>query len=260
MPAMSSSVAQHESECLARLFGDRFQFIQGKRGYRFAIDSLILASEPASLEAPLLDLGCADGILPILLWRRFTIAPLVGLEIQPQLAARARRNAEMHGAAEAIEIIEGDLCRARELLPAQGFRSAISNPPYYAHKSGRLNTSSERAVAYHEIRCTMSDVLRAARYALRPDGSLWLIYPVERFHQLVSEATKLNLNIERLRFVHPFADQPANRLIAQLRPNRRAAPVIAPPLVVYREAGCYSDEIASRIETLVGLSTQPPVL
>ncbi|MCA9524116.1 MAG: methyltransferase domain-containing protein [Myxococcales bacterium] len=237
-----------QTECEARLFGERLRFIQGSGGYRFAIDALILATEPPRIDPPVLDLGCADGILPVLLWRLFASAPQVGVEIQPHLAERARRNVALHGAEEAIEVIDGDLRDLRALVQPQHFRTAISNPPYYAHNAGRLNPNGERAIAYHELQCTMVDVMRAARVGLRPDGLLWLIYPVERFADLTATARQERFNIEYLRFVHPFAQEPANRFVAMLRLNRRSPPIVAPPLVMYREPGHYSDAVEERIE------------
>ena len=117
---------RRDDETLDAFYHGRVRVLQKKKGYRFSVDAPLLADfirTRADDEA--LDLGTGSGIISLLL----SVKPfrrIAALEIQAGLADLARRNVEINGLGDRIEVVEGDL-RAYE--PGRRFDLIFSNPP-----------------------------------------------------------------------------------------------------------------------------------
>ncbi len=61
-------------------------------------------------------------------------------------------------------MVLGDIRGVRRLFPPQSFDHVVSNPPYMPVDKGRLNPDSQKAIARHEILCSIGDVIAAAAY------------------------------------------------------------------------------------------------
>jgi tRNA1(Val) A37 N6-methylase TrmN6 len=83
-------------------------------------------------------------------------------------------------------IVFGDtVSKAGELAQVDSgkFDLIFSNPPFYATASGRLNQSSEKLQARHEVLGNLEIFISCAQKKLRPKGSFYFIFPVKRlFH------------------------------------------------------------------------------
>ena len=75
------------------LFDGGLTLLQEKRGYRFSVDSVLLASfVEADGATSLLDLGCGCGIMPLVLAHRHPgLKRVVGVELQEALAHQIGR-------------------------------------------------------------------------------------------------------------------------------------------------------------------------
>lgn len=238
-------------ETLEAIFDGALRCIQPADGYRFALDSLLLAlfswSGPGG---DVLDLGTGSGIVALLMARAPGVRTVVGLELQPRMADIARRNAALDGVADRVSTLEGDLRRARALVRQGGYNQVVANPPYHRVGDGRLNLHPERAMARHEVAATVDDVLAAAEWAVRGRGPIRLVYPVMRLQDVLGALHRHRLVLSRLRLVHPLPDRPANQALIEVR-RGGAGPVVAePPLVVHTEGRVYSRELAQFIASL----------
>jgi tRNA1Val (adenine37-N6)-methyltransferase len=215
---------------------------QPARGYRFALDALLLAHF-AQLEAreQALEVGCGSGVVLVLLAKMRRYAHLTGVEIQPQLAALARENLRQNSVQNA-EILEADIREAVNTLPAHSFHLLLSNPPYRRAGAGRLNPQPEKAIARHEIRMKLEDLFDAAQKLLRPDGRLTVILPGFREADFDRLVLQHSLVLGERRYVHSFAAEPAAFFLATV--SRVKGPVVGHPrLVIYETAGVYTNEM-----------------
>ena len=76
------------------LFDGRMVCRQPRQGYRFSVDSILLAHfSPVQNGDSVLDMGCGCGIVGLIMMFRWQtlLQKLVGLEIQPELAELAER-------------------------------------------------------------------------------------------------------------------------------------------------------------------------
>jgi tRNA1Val (adenine37-N6)-methyltransferase len=228
---------------------------QPRRGYRFNIDALILAEFVASsVDQPpelVIDLGCGCGVVGLLLARRWPSCRAVLVEIQPELAQLARSNARDNGLEDRVQVVCADLVEISRWAPREGTRTlALSNPPYYPLRKGRVSADPMVAAAKHELSCTLAQLLSAAERALPPGQSLLLIHDARRRAELMEELELRHFSWRRERFVLPLPMRPAKRLMWQLVRRTSGADRVAwqlppsePPLVIHQQPGVYSGEL-----------------
>ena len=238
----------------------KLQIRQPADGYRFSIDPLILAwhlPPPQDLHGkdPVqgLDIGTGCGIIPLILSSHYSHIQMTGIEIQAQLAAFAVQNITINRLSHRIRIEHRDIRSVRSL--AQGSADFITcNPPHTARAAGRINPDSQRAIARHEIRMTLADLLAAASRLLQPGGRLFTIYPVARMSEALDQMPAYSLFPQRRRMIHFKTDQPAARFLVEAVKDAPArAEETLPPLHLREGSGRYTPEALAIFE-FAGLS------
>ncbi|MEM4658373.1 MAG: methyltransferase [Candidatus Methanosuratincola sp.] len=242
---METTAPRHgEEETVDGPYG--LKIVQRKRGYRYSQDSLILAEFAATdRKMVVCDLGTGSGVIPLILAKRGLAKRIVGIEIQPRLAEIARRNVAINGYEGIIEIVELDLRRVSERLPCRSFDYVLSNPPYREPSAGKIAPDEEKAIAKHEMLCTMGDVLDAMRYLLKPLRRGACIYPAARTPELMVEARKRRLEPKRIQFVYPPSALPqhggkgrgAELVVVEFLKEGKPGAEVLPPLFTFKEKG-----------------------
>ncbi|MGH7411948.1 MAG: tRNA1(Val) (adenine(37)-N6)-methyltransferase [Candidatus Methylomirabilis sp.] len=227
-----------EGESLDALGSGGLNIVQSAKGFRHSMDALLLASfaSPRPTDQ-VLDLGCGNGAIGLLFAHRHPRVRVVGLEIQPALAGRARRGAQVNGLHDRVEIIEGDLREIQGRLPPAGFDLVLCNPPYREVGRGRLNPDPETSQARHELLATLSDVATAIRYAIAPKGRTCLIYHASRLAELLARLRAERLEPKVLRSVHSYPGADAELILVEARREGRPGLHILSPLFVYQTRG-----------------------
>lgn len=229
-------------ETLDALLRGRIRVIQPRRGPRVSLDALLLGNFAGTRgKRRIVDLGCGVGTVALALLRVDARATVVGVEVQPALAALARRNAVLNGVAARFEVLEADLRAAP--LPAGEMDLVVSNPPF--HAPSRPAETSERAVARQELLCTLTDVAAAGRRLLRARGELALIHPAVRVAELLRALADADVAPRVLRFVHSVAGEPALRVLALGARGYRGGVEVQSPLIVHGpDRRAYTEEAA----------------
>jgi len=242
-----------EEETLDAILDGRLQVFQNKKGYRFSLDSILLAHF-ASLKprARAIDLGCGNGIIVLITAKRFPHVHCVGLEIQENLAALARKNTQLNGLNGRVEIFSGDARNIKDIFGARSFDTVIFNPPYRKLNSGRINPYPEKAIARHEINGSLKDFLTAAKYLLKPAGSVFTIYPARRLVELVYLFR--NSGIEPKIMRHVYSDNLSDAQFALVEGKRGSKEElkIKSPLFIYDRDKNYSQEMTGIFKELSG--------
>lgn len=243
MPVKSKAAVLRPGERLEDLQRCNLKIIQSDATYRFGIDSVLLADfAPVRRGDRVLDLGTGNGVIPLLLAGKREPGLIHGLEIQPRLVDMARRSVALNGLDDLIDIFEGDLCRPpAELIPGS-YDLVVSNPPYLS-TGGKVNPRQELAIARHEIKCTLADVIRTGTRMLRHRGRLALIYRPGRLVELFTCMRAEGVEPKTLRFVHPTLDRGATMVLVEGVKGARPHLNVLPPLVVYDGEGNYTEEI-----------------
>lgn len=207
----------------------RLRLLQPRRGYRAATDAVLLAAAcPAGPGQAVLDLGCGAGAASLCLAARVPGVGLTGLELQPEYADLARRNAARNGVAMVVET--GDLTRMPVAL-RHDFDHVIANPPWYP-PGGTPSPVAVRATAMQVVLPIAAWVEAAAR-RLAPGGTLTMITGADSLPEMLS-AMGTKLGSAAVLPLAPRDGRAALRVILRAKKGGRAAFRLLAPLVIHR--------------------------
>jgi tRNA1Val (adenine37-N6)-methyltransferase len=213
---------------------------QLKKGYRFAVDSPILADFLPRSAKPALEVGCGVGVVSLLALQQKKFPAVTGIEIQEALYRLALENGTANGFAGRFQVIRGDFNRI--FAGIANVQTIFCNPPFFKTGQGRISPDPTIRLARFEVALTLAGLLRGCAAVLSPRGKLFLIFPFSRQKELLETAAAHGLHAARLRAVRPFADSPPDRFLVQL--GKTAAPCRRErPLVIFREKGLYTAEM-----------------
>jgi len=177
---------------------------QGKSGYRFSIDSVLIAHHAGQRPGEtVLELGAGCGIISLIMaLREPGIKKIYGIEIQKELAQIAKWNVRANGMKNKIQILRRDFRSFKFNEIEAGADLVVSNPPFRKNFSGRRNPNLQKAIARHEIKATLKDVIQAARRALSCRGRLVVLYPSQRLTDVLTEMKSSGIEPKFLRIVY----------------------------------------------------------
>lgn len=192
------------------------KIIQARNSYRFSIDSILLVNfiRVKNYEH-IIDLGSGSGIIPILLFNKNKKISIYGIEIQKELADMAIKSVELNKLQNHITIIREDIKNVKNIFKSGKFDVVVSNPPYIPLGHGKINPLSSRAVARHEIKCSLEDILSVSNYLLKNKGRFYLIYKTNKLIKLLLELKKYAIEPKTLQFIHPKQGEKSNLVLLE---------------------------------------------
>jgi len=203
-------------ESLDLFLGGKLQIIQKKKGYRFSIDTVLLGQfVRIRKNEKVIDLGTGCGILPLLLSQNAKANSFVGVEIQRDLTECAEKNVLLNHLEDRISILKQDFRELKTIFPQGSFDVVLSNPPYREYRTGRINPSIDKAIARHEIKGKLEDLISIASYLLPPKGRCYLIFPALRAVDLFVALRKGKLEPKRIQFVYPRMGEEAKFILVE---------------------------------------------
>lgn len=243
-----------EEETADGILNGSLRVFQKKKGYRFSLDSILLSHfSLLKTKTSNIDLGCGNGIIMLILARRFPYTSWAGVEIQEDLAALAQKNVQANGLDGRIKILCADARTIKKILPANSFDSVIFNPPYRKLKSGRINPQLEKAIARHEITGSLNVFLQASKYLLKPGGRVFTVYPAKRLVELISLFRLSAIEPKRLKLVFSDYCSAAEFVLVEGRAQSSEGLEIEQPLYVYDQDKKYTREMSDVFSELCQL-------
>lgn len=238
------TVELKKNERIDDLERNGYQIIQRTDGFCFGMDAVLLSGFAVVKRGEkVLDLGTGTGIIPILLEAKTEGEHFSALEIQGELADMARRSVALNRLEKKITIVNGDIKEASQIFGPASFDVVTSNPPYMNDARGLKNPDLPKAIARHEVLCTLEDVVREAAKVLKTGGRFYLVHRPHRLAEIINTLTAYRLEPKRMKMVHPFADREANMVMIEAVRGGGAFLKVEAPVIVFREPGVYSDEI-----------------
>ena len=221
-----------------------YQIIQSQERFCFGMDAVLLSDfVKGKSGAKILDMGTGTGIIPILLEAKEKGEQFFALEIQKESVEMARRSVQLNGLQDKIQVIEGDIKEASKFMKASSFDIVTCNPPYMNSQHGITNPDLPKAIARHEILCTLEDVVREGAKLTKQRGSFYLIHRPFRLAEIMGMLLKYKLEPKRMRLVYPYIDKEPNMVMIQAVKGGNSRIQIESPLIVYEKNGTYTEEI-----------------
>lgn len=221
------------------------QLYQSKIGYRFSVDSLLLYKFVNLKKVEnIADLGAGSGIVGILLAKKYPDAHIALFEIQENLIKLAEKNVVLNRLEDRVKVIRCDLREIATLsFETSSYDLVVSNPPFRKYRSGLINIEEEKAIARHEIKLSLHELINVSSSLLRAKGRLCLIYHPCRLSELIDSLREKDIEPKRLQFVHSNMSSESKMVLLEAVKGGRTGLKVERPLYIYKEDGNYTEEM-----------------
>ena len=189
-----------------------YHIIQNTRDFCYGIDAVLLSDFARVKKGEqALDLGTGTGIIPILL--------------------------------KAKTIRTGDIKEATAIFGRASFSVVTCNPPYMHGNHGLTNPHLPKAIARHEVLCTLEDVISQTAQLLKPRGRFYMVHRPFRLAEIMGLMMQYKLEPKRMRLVYPYVDREPNMVLIEGLLGGNSRITVEKPLIVYEKPGVYTQEI-----------------
>ena len=221
-----------------------YYVIQDAEKFCFGMDAVLLSGfAKVKKNEDVMDLGTGKGIIQILLRAKKQGNSFTGLEIQEECAQMAQRSVAYNHLEDSVKIVQGDIKEAADIFGAASFHVVTSNPPYMIGKHGLTNPHMPKAIARHEVLCTLEDVVSQASRVLKDRGRFYMVHRPFRLAEIMNVLTKYHLEPKRMQLVYPYIDREPNMVLIEALKGGNSRITVEPPLIVYEKPGVYTRNI-----------------
>ncbi len=221
-----------------------YKIIQHPDKFCFGMDAVLLSNyAKVKPGEKCLDLGTGTGIIPILLAAKTKGEHFTGLEIQPGSVEMATRSVRYNNLEDRIDIVEGDIKEAAAIFGPSTIHVVTSNPPYMTNHHGLKNPTDAKAIARHEVLCSLEDVISQTARVLVPGGRCYFVHRPFRLVEIFTLMKQYKLEPKRMRLVYPYKDREPNMVLIEGVRGGGPQLTVEAPLIVYEAPGVYTQEI-----------------
>lgn len=144
---------------------------------------------------------------------------------------------------EQIDIVTGDIKEASQIFGKGSMDVITTNPPYMIGGHGMANPESAKAIARHEVLCTLEDIIRESARILKAGGRFYMVHRPFRLAEILTAMCEAKLEPKRMRLVYPYVDKEPNMVLIEGIRGAKSRMTVDPPLIVYEKDGSYTREI-----------------
>ncbi|VAX14841.1 hypothetical protein MNBD_NITROSPINAE04-1691 [hydrothermal vent metagenome] len=223
--------------------GRRLTLDQDETGYRYGPDSFILADFFCNdRSGPVADLCAGVGVVSILVGFKRPQIKITAVEIRKKAVALALGNAKKSGLSN-FSAVTADIMSAGNLFRGRPFDCVVSNPPYRKNGSGRISPDSAKAVSTHEIKMSLSGLVKVSSRILRKNGNLTIIMSFDRLGEYRSILKKNGFSESRFREVKADAFSAPKLFLSEARLKTKVTLSVLKPFELRSPHGGDSDEL-----------------
>lgn len=203
------------------------KIFQPVKGFRFGTDSVLLSKFIGKKRcARVLEIGAGSGVISAILHKAYGFELIDAVEYQKNMYDCLVKTVNENGFNGKINPVFSDI---KDFKPHRHYDMIVSNPPYRKRFTGKASTEDTKNIARFDNELTIDDIFAFGKSYLRTLGFLFLSLDADMAQEIFSKAKDYNLELKRLRFLHPDIDKPAKIVFVELRKNAGRELKVEPP-------------------------------
>ncbi len=181
---------------------DGLKIVQDTRLYRFTSDSVLLSRFAKGKNGDTVADFCAgSGIVAYHFYalnrQKLKNLTFTLFELQETLSALSQKTAQINGF-ENFTFEQGKLQEIDEKY-REKFSLVLCNPPY--ERGGFENDDYAKAICRKEITINLTEIAKAAAFALKFGGRIALLHRADRLAEVCYTLHEVNIEVKRIQFV-----------------------------------------------------------
>lgn len=218
------------------ILNGKIKLYQPKRGYRVAVDPILLASMvELKSKQTILDVGCGVGTISLILKYMDNSQTITGIDVDSVMTELCEKNSKENSLP--LNIVNSPICSP--LLKSKNFDTVVTNPPFYNPESFR---SSEKKLTANFETASLKSWISFCLKRLKPNGNFYIIHLPERLKDILESLGSLVGKIEIFP-IYSHQNEPAKRIIVKCKKASKEPLKILPGLVSHKDNNEYSDDM-----------------
>lgn len=209
--------------------------VQPAKGFRYSTDAVFLAAFSAYTYAAFwADLGSGCGILAYRLANTWPLSHGIAIERDTDIFCYAKRNLNQLP----VSLIKGDL----RFFPwnENVLDLVVCNPPFFDPIASRPSPNLAKRIARHSFAGDMVSFGEAVYQALKIDGRLCFVFPVDLVQPKVGALEQAGFSIRRKLYLKSFLDLDPHRVCIEMVKTKTLPEINE--LTIFESPGNYTEE------------------
>jgi tRNA1(Val) A37 N6-methylase TrmN6 len=224
------------------LIDGKVHLLQPEKGYRVSMDTVMLAAAvPAKPGQRVLEAGTGSAGAALCVAHRCQEVDVVGIELQPSMAALARKNITLNKLDDRMQVVEGCVTTRPEELGLEQFDHVFANPPYLEHGSALRPPTDSKGIAHMDSTAKLKDWVKFCLAMVKKKGTLTFVFRADRLHDLLyllqGKAGEVVLCP-----LWPRVGTPAKRVLVQAKKQLNGVLALSAGIALHGEVDRYTPE------------------
>ena len=232
-------------EVLNDLVGKNLKIYQDDDYFKFSLESILLPNFVTInlKDQKILDLCSGNAPIPLVLSTK-TKKKIIGVELQKEIFALAKKSIEINHLEDQITILNEDVKNLKNIFEGDTFDIITVNPPYFKiSDNSYLNNNKIKTNARHEKSLTLEELIKIVKYLLKNNGSFYMVHRTERLIEIIDLLKSNNLMPKKIQFIYPKKDSSSKLFMIKAVKNGKNGLEVMDSLYIHNEDGSYQKEI-----------------
>ena len=213
----------------------QFQICQDQAAMKVGTDGVLLGAWTQTENAQTaLDVGTGTGLLALMLAQRHTDLQIDAIDLDNQAARQAKCNVKISSWKDRIKVFNVDFQQFKTNIY---YDHIISYPPFFDEQT--ISPAKQRQMARHTAHLNIETLVSQSEAILSPQGRISMIYPTDKYDEILRVAIRNNLFINRLTYVKGNANVKSKRILVEL--SRQQTQIVENTLVIEYSRHIYTD-------------------
>ena len=200
------------------LFDYDYKIFQNSNYFKFSLDSVLLAEfvDLKSGQKEILDLCSGNAPIPMILSKKFgNRVHITGVEIQKDIYDLGIKSIE-YNELDNIDFINEDVNNLPNVFKNKRFNIITCNPPYFkVNETNYINDNEIKAIARHEIKITIDDIVNVSSKLLENQGYLYLVHRSDRLVDVIKSLNNHRFGVKRIVPIYTKKQESANLFLIE---------------------------------------------